>query len=368
MESVLSRGVLVASDPIRGKVSQLDEVNLFTSEMVHSFDSGSYEFVNGLSLSHDDIEKLTSQILSTLLQKSGLSFGEIDSLSAYSDAFVRFDDPREETKLIQEILESCRNQFGGNPTILKPEEPKIAANEPKSKMVAAGANVMLNSRTDLEVKPDIYLDLSTCFSGLAYSPGSNRNIEVLISGLGSAILDALARGHRDLNLKFNSTLQMPDPSGETYGEESSRLASQVAEETTIRRVSSGTRKIGHVPVDVSESYDEKIKLVGCDIGKNGSDLEKITELGREASSYGTATIQKVIDLSFARMIGKMIRTLYEEEIIETDGGLCVSGRKNFSKAKRENTLSLLTEMGFKKIAENTVFVNKPTSYYGVANA
>ncbi|KXA91920.1 hypothetical protein AKJ63_00340, partial [candidate division MSBL1 archaeon SCGC-AAA259D18] len=60
LESVLSRGTLIASDPIRGEVEPLKEVTLPTYKMIGSFDSGSYEFVNGLSLSHGDLEKITS--------------------------------------------------------------------------------------------------------------------------------------------------------------------------------------------------------------------------------------------------------------------------------------------------------------------
>ncbi|KXA91235.1 hypothetical protein AKJ63_01735, partial [candidate division MSBL1 archaeon SCGC-AAA259D18] len=337
-------------------------------KMIGSFDSGSYEFVNGLSLSHGDLEKITSHLLSSLLEGSGLSPDDIDFLSAYSDAFAKFEDPEEETELIREILGSCRTQLGGESKVSEPESPKIAANEPKSEMISTGANFILKSRDDLNVQPHVFLDLSTCFSGLAYSSGSKREVEVLVSGLGSAVLDALARGHPDVNSQYGSTLQISDPTGETYEEESSQLASQVAEQVRIRRAPSGTRRIGSIPVDVRESYDQKVKLIGCDVGKNESELDNIIEIGREASSYGTATIQRVIDLSFARLIGKMTRSLYEEGIIETGSGLCVSGRENFSKEKREEVKTLLVEMGLEKIAEKTVFVDNPASYYGVIKA
>ncbi|KXB00859.1 hypothetical protein AKJ41_03580 [candidate division MSBL1 archaeon SCGC-AAA259O05] len=368
LESVISRGVLIAMDPNLEDIVRLEEVKLSTPGAIESRNSGTYELVSGLSLSQEDLERIVSQLLSMLLEKSGISAGEIDLLSAYSDAFARFEDPREEKELVQKILESCRTQLSGNPVLLEPEKSTVAANEPKSRMVATGANVILKSREGLNVKPNIFLDLSTCFSGLAYTSNIDHNVEVLISGLGATILDALARGHPDVNSQYNSTLEISDPSGATYEEESSRLASQVADLIRIRRVPSGTKKVGRVPVDVGESYNEKIKLIGCDVGKNGSGLEKITEIGRRASSYGTATIQRVIDLSFARIISKMIRILYEEGIIETDNALCVSGREDFSKSKHKEVLNLLTEMGFEKIAERTVFVKNPACYYGIVRA
>lgn len=362
VESVVSTGTLVALDRTQQERRLLGEVAVPTERFTKKSDSGEYRFLTGRALSRDSLDDLTSHLISSLLLNSNLSSSGIDFLTAYSDAFVGLDEPEESTFLIRDILDSCTKKLDIDSSELKFDTPKFAANELKSRKGATGAERIIKLERGFDVSTLIFIDLSTIASGLVKSEEKSINFNGLIVGLGSAILDSLAKGYGGVNHEHGNTFKIPKKGGKIYRDEVDEFASQATELIDVRRVSSGTKQIGKVPVDVEETYDKHVRLVGCDVGRNGSDLSKITGIGRKAASYGSATLQKLIDKIFARLVGKIVSSVYEEELIDNVSSLCVSGRRDVTKNKIAETLNLLNELGFKEVAKNTFFVENPATF------
>ncbi|KXA97529.1 hypothetical protein AKJ37_02785 [candidate division MSBL1 archaeon SCGC-AAA259I09] len=242
------------------------------------------------------------------------------------------------------------------------EKPKIAANELKSKAILVGGKRIISSSTEIDFYPNIFLDISTYFSGISHKYKNPEKITGLVSGLGAEIIDALARAHGKVDSKKGTILQLPNNKGDVYEEEVTECVSKISKIINIQRVPSGTKRVGHIPIDVDESYKQKIKLISCDAGENGSKLEKITDIGRTAASFGTATLRKVIIKTFSRLLSRTIQTMYNEDLISPKSRICISGRQTFPEFQIEETIKHLKSTGFEKIADNTVFIKNPACF------
>lgn len=360
VENVLSKGSLVASDPSREEFRLVSEVTIPSRQFKKSRHGKKLE--TDRTFSSTFMKDLARQIFLDLLSKSGLPPSKIDFLTVYATPFGDLKTPTETGNLFRELFNSCKTEFDENLPELEVGVSKIAANETKCEMIADGSKRIIKSKGQLSTVPQGFLDFSTYMSGLTNPQGDPTAVSGLITGLGLAIFDSLAQGHSEVNSKNGTVLQIPENSGRVYIKEAESLAGRAAELIKIQRVPSGTTRVGDIPVNVEESYKKNVKLVGCDVRDNGDKLGEITDLGKEASSYGTATLQRVIDRTFARFIGKIIKKLYEEGLIETDSIICISGRNHFSNRRLESAMKFLRKTGFEKISKRAVYIENPASF------
>lgn len=360
LENVLSKGILTASHPSKNENYLVKEVRKSTPKKLRRIQKEG-ELRSSQSLyDKPELKSFIVSLLSDLFENSDVSKSEVDKFFTLTDSYWVIERPEDIFRLINRIQTISEKELEVSLTKIKFKDPKVAGNELKAKIGALGAGGIVESELQLKDTLDGYIDLSTYLSGL--SALSEKENLGLVSGLGLEILDALARGKGELDQEHGTILQLSPSSGRVYKEIANDLASQVSNLIKVGRVPSGDKRVGGIPVDVRESYNQKIKLIGCDVGKNGNKLGEITKIGRRAASYGLATLNRLIDKSFARLVGKIIKSLYEGELISSESSICISSRQALSEKKFEIMSEHLERIGFEKIAKNIVFVENPTSF------
>lgn len=224
-----------------------------------------------------------------------------------------------------------------------------------------GGDYLAKSDSRLKGTPPVFLDFSTFSSGISVKKDTQESPSGLFSGLGMIILDFLARGHGDIDENFGTISQIPESDGEIYSSEVSDFVSEITELIDIKRIPSGTQIIGNMPVNVESSYDKKIRLIGCDVGTNGDKLNKIKNIGKKAAAYGTASLNELLVRTFARLVGKTIRTMRKEELVPNTSSICISTRKDLSRHWKSNLVNTIKEIGFEKTGKNIYFLEDPSS-------
>lgn len=359
IESVHSKGTLIASKQ-NEEAKLLADITLSTRNYFESQDN--FKSIADRSLPKSGLEKIVSDILTNLLRKANIDPERIDSLSACSDFFTPIETPAEIAEETRKILDLGQKKLEGKLTKIEFPPPKISANETKSKLIAGGAQRLIESKLEPNYPTKAFLDISTFLSGISLGGKDLDRTMGLFLGLGSEILDAIARGHEDVKNSDGTVYSAPTRKGKIYENEAEELSSQAAEIIDIQRIPSGKEREGMVPINMKESYKQQVKLVGCDVGENGSDLEEITEIGQKASSYGSATLKKVIDKTFARLVGGLIKTMYEEELINESSSVCISGREYFGKKELRLAQNHLSKIGFEKIGNNLILLKNPAGF------
>ncbi len=349
LETKISKATLTYFDHKNNRTYLLEEVSVPTSSFASSNEE-EYKFIDNNCISKSSINSLVSHLFSNLSKESkeGINF-----LLAHSDLFGNLNRPQEIVEPISEITEYCKEVNKKQINSAEINAPRITANEIKSKMVAEGAKNIL--KNNIETFPRLYIDISSCISGLSCSKGNHKRVTGLITGLGYTILDAMLPGENVLEKVESDT-------DKVYESISEEISSKVAKLIETKRVPTGSTRFGRVPVSVEYSHEKNIKLIGCDVGKNGDKLGEIAKLGSESISYGKATLKRTADEVFARLIIKMIERFYEEELIGEESRVCISSINNSNEERINLVLEKLENRGFEKIAEKVVFVENPASF------
>jgi len=356
----LSRWTLFTVDYKFEKFQLISEIELPPQQLIEQ-NSGGIK-VSSKEKRFTNINKISEQILAHINNDSNLNIRNIKYITADSDFYSELTSPEDIQELVKEILDSYTKCASYNFDRITPEKPMIAGNEIRSKAISRGAKRIISGKKASLLLPHAFLDLSTYTSGLTHSNTGSGKLTGLISGLGMNIFDAIARAHGDLDPISGTNLQLPEGNGEVYEKEVDKCVSEISNLINLRRIPSGTDRVGKIPVNVDKSYEEKIKLIGCDIGKNGSDLDKITKIGRRAASFGTATLNELVNKSISLLIGKIISILYNEELINSESKICISGRESFSEYVIGEIKRQLKNMGFDQIGEKIIFIENPSSF------
>lgn len=307
------------------------------------------------------IDIVVSSIFKSLFSKNEIRKENIDYLTAHWSDYSKLRDPAEITDFINKILNKGQEKFDNTPTTFRPKPPKIIGNELKCKALRYGGRTLTESYSGLKDTPPVFLDFSTFSSGISVKKDTQDPPSGLFSGLGMIILDFLARGHGDIDENFGTISQIPESDGEIYGSELSDFVSEITELIDIKRIPSGTQIIGNIPVDVESSYDKEIRLIGCDVGTNGDELNKIKTIGKKAAAYGTASLNELLVRTFARLVGKTIRVMKKEELISNASSICISTRNDLSRYWKKNLVKTIKEIGFEKTGRNIYFLEDPSS-------
>ncbi len=360
LESAVSKGTLIASNPAENKSYLLEEIQKPTSRELRATLRDKTGVFGNYNL-QSELKGFLSGLLKDLFEDKRIFKSKIDNLFALTDSCRAMKNPEDISQLIKRIMVICEEELGGTLSKINFEKPRIAGNELKARVGARGCKRILESKLSSNESLDGYLDLSTYLSGITFS--SNEGSESgLISGFGLEILDALAKGEGEVNRDHGTILQLPSSDGRVYEEVAKDLASRVSNLINVNRVPSGSKRIGGIPIDIEESYRKNVKLMGCDAGKNGDKLSEIVKIGQRAASYGLATLKKLLDKTIARLIGKIIKSLYEEELIDSASNICISSRRPLAEKKFEIISKYLEEIGFRKIAKKMIFVENPASF------
>jgi hypothetical protein len=101
-----------------------------------------------------------------------------------------------------------------------------------------------------------------------------------------------------------------------------------------------------------------VVLVGCDVGENGSDMDKLSELGGEIyKKHGLKILFAVIDEVMAKVIYRLVKVAQDAGLVFENTSIGITGRAGISGNKPKLALKYLDDLNINhKIDERVVFV------------
>ncbi|HWR26180.1 MAG TPA: methanogenesis marker 14 protein [Methanosarcina sp.] len=244
---------------------------------------------------------------------------------------------------------------------------EIVANEMEGELATAGIKEAAKL-TDVDFRnPCISIDFGTTLDGRITSPDQPYAKTIgNFCGYAGAIPDAIIRGSNVVDPKVGTALEvfenLKPPSFLTL-----KLKAKAIEEYTkrihdliiIEKVPKNRKRYGSVPVRPDAAELIGVKLIGCDVGVNGSDMGKLNAIGMEiCKTHGLQVVYAVIDEVMAQVVCRLIKAAKEEHLFFEDTTIGITGRAGITGNKPKLILKCLDEMNLApKIDERVVFVD-----------
>jgi len=185
-------------------------------------------------------------------------------------------------------------------------------------------------------------------------------------GLAGAIPDAIIKGTGLVDEKNGTALDVfgdrsviSDFSLKGQSSHVKDYVEKCHEHIDIRVVPPERRRFGRVPVYADVAKESGVFLIGCDAGENGSDLDKLKEIGTEIyKNHSLSLLNEVIDRVCAGMALRLIDVTTEEGLTFENSSIGFTGRAAISGRKPEYILEGVQERGlFPDPRERLVFVD-----------
>ncbi len=243
---------------------------------------------------------------------------------------------------------------------------EIVANEMEGELATAGikegakwANVDFRN-------PCISIDFGTTLDGRITSADKTYAKTIgNFCGFAGAIPDALIKGTHMVDVILGTALDVFKEKSvdaltlKLKGKAIREYADRVLEYVIIERVPKGRTKYGSIPVNPAAAEELGVVLIGCDVGENGSDMNKLSELGCEIyKKHGLKFLFAVIDEVMAKVIYGLVKVAHDEGLVLSDTSIGITGRAGITGNKPKLALKYLDELNInQKIDERVVFVD-----------
>jgi putative methanogenesis marker protein 14 len=243
---------------------------------------------------------------------------------------------------------------------------EIVANEMEGELATAGIKEGAKW-VDVDFRnPCISMDFGTTLDGRIISPDLPYAKTIgNFCGYAGAIPDAIIKGTGTVDSKKGTAL---DVSGHTSldfltqklkAKVIKEYANRILDYIIIEKVPEGRKRYGSVPVNATAAAEIGVVLIGCDVGENGTDMDKLSEIGAEVyAKHNIKVLFAVIDEVMARVIQRLVKVAQDEGIVFEDSAIGVTGRAGITGNKPKLVLKYLHELGINhNIEENVVFVD-----------
>ncbi len=237
---------------------------------------------------------------------------------------------------------------------------EIVANEMEGELATAG--IKEGSKwTDVDFRnPCLSLDFGTTLDGRITSaelPYSNTIGN--FCGLAGAIPDALIQGTGLVDPQTGTTLDLFSGKNVKIDKTARDYARRIDEQIRVERVPLGRTRYGSVPVDPAAAKKIGVALIGCDVGENGSQLNRLAQIGREIhQEKGLKTLFGAIDVAAAHTARRLVEAAIGAGLVTKDTAIGITGRAGISGNKPD---LILEEIGSLKLYDqpekNIVFVD-----------
>ncbi len=136
-------------------------------------------------------------------------------------------------------------------------------------------------------------------------------------------------------------------------------ARAIDEHIRIERVPVGRSRYGSVPVDPAAAEKIGVLLIGCDVGENGSQLNRLAQIGREIyQEKGLKTLFAAIDVAAARTARRLVEVAVDAGLVTKDTAIGVTGRAGISGNKPDLILEEIGTLNlYDQPEKNVVFVD-----------
>ena len=235
---------------------------------------------------------------------------------------------------------------------LPPKTPsEIAANEMEAELSTAGIKVGAKWIGVDFRNPVITLDFGTTLKGRVTDDAlPYANTIASICGLGGAVADALTQGSKLVDSEQGSALEAVGQSALTQKgtwEAAEEFAEEAFNQLRISKVPQNTMRFGTVPVDTAAAEKAGVRLLGCDIGENGSNINPLRKLGAEVQrDRGRETLFQMLDIVMARIACEIVKIALEDGLINQNISIGVTGRAGITGDKPMLFLKYIDELGF----------------------
>lgn len=238
---------------------------------------------------------------------------------------------------------------------------EVVANEMEGELATAG--IKEGSRwTDVDYRnPCLSMDFGTTLDGRVTSeelPYAHTIGNLL--GLAGAIPDAVVQGTGLVDRHTGATLDIYDPKMKPdYGNDAQSYAKQIDDLVIIEKVPLSRNKYGLVPVCPAAAQANNVVLIGCDVGVNGSDLCKLSDIGADLyRSKGQKILFGTLDIVCANIARRLVEVGIEEGIVTKKTAIGVTGRAGISGNKPSLILEEIGKLGlYDEVEKNVVFVD-----------
>ncbi len=395
--------ILTATNLENGKTSLIKKTVSMTRD-VRSPKPGEEVFgrtLNGVELSRESVGELVRDTLLGAVKEANLDIGtDVHFVVRSTGVVAGFDSPDEVGEFIKALADGClmagvppnrmtppmsisnipdRFQkfsklekviFDGAVASVTPPTGatgvEIVANEMEGELATAGIKEGAKW-VDVDFRnPCISIDFGTTLDGRIISPDLPYARTIgNFCGYAGAIPDTIIKGTGLVDSSKGTALDVFDDKSldgialMLKGKAIREYAQKMLEYIIIEKVPKGRKRYGSVPVNSEAADAINVVLIGCDIGNNGSDMDKLSELGAEVyTKYNIKVLFAVIDEVMANVVQRLIKVAQDEGLVYEDTAIGITGRAGITGNKPKLILKYLHELGINhKIEEHVVFVD-----------
>jgi len=186
-----------------------------------------------------------------------------------------------------------------------------------------------------------------------------------LCGYAGAIPDAVIKGTGLVDKKYGAALDLFDnkPVGILVwlgkGDIIRRYADKIHDYIIIEKVPGNRTRYGSVPVNPSAAEKIGVTLIGCDVGRDGSDFPKLMDIGAEIyDKHGLKTLFATLDMVSAKMVERFLKAALENKLITSRTSIGVTGRSGITGCKPYLILKRIEALRlYVKPREHVVFVD-----------
>ena len=228
---------------------------------------------------------------------------------------------------------------------------EIVANEMEGELATAGIKEAAKW-ADIDFRnPVCSMDFGTTLKGRVTNDEMPYSKTVgSFCGLAGAVPDALVRGCDLVDSQFGSVLDIgkvnPGMLTEMLKDKIIKdYTKHVHEHIQIEIVPDGRKWYGSVPVNPEAARNNKVSLIGCEVGENGKDLPLLHDIGSEIyKKHGIKTLVSVLDHVSAEIADRLLKVALEEKLISGKTTIGITGRAGITGAKPYLILEKVREL------------------------
>jgi putative methanogenesis marker protein 14 len=185
-----------------------------------------------------------------------------------------------------------------------------------------------------------------------------------LCGYAGAIPDAVIQGTGLVDRRYGAALDLFHNNKErmiwlTKSALIKKYAQVIHELIAIELVPEDRNRYGSVPVDPAAAKEIGVALIGCDVGENGSNMSKLTDIGAEIySKHGLKTVFATLDMVSAVMVERLVKLAMENKLVSEKTSIGLTGRAAITGCKPFLILRSIEKLGiFKEPGNHVVFVD-----------
>ena len=357
--------------------------------------------LNGIELTRESVSELVRDTLVEAVKKANLDIKtDLHFVVRSTGVVAGFDVPEEIGEFIKALADGCllagvppknmtppmaiENLFDKFQKFSKLEQVifdgavasvtppigatgvEIVANEMEGELATAGIKEGAKW-ADVDFRnPCLSIDFGTTLDGRITSDDMPYAKTIgNFCGYAGAIPDAMIKGTRTVDVILGTALDVFDEKKtdiltlKLKGKMIREYAENILDYIIIEKVPQSRKRYGSVPVNPKAADEIGVILIGCDVGENGSDMDKLSELGGEIyKKHGLKILFAVIDEVMAKVVYRLVKVAQDAGLVFENTSIGVTGRAGISGNKPKLALKYLEDLNINhNIDERVVFVD-----------